>query len=115
MRHTNPTLGQKGLQILMNYISLVSTFSIVQEELYQEFDDEEEDLDNLYAAVDDYELDQLYEPGSASSSRKKRKSESTLVGTRGRQFRAGDCIFMPLILPSFRVSLVHGPRQGFIY
>ncbi|KAG0247383.1 hypothetical protein BG011_001588 [Mortierella polycephala] len=56
-----------------------------QDELYQEFDDQdlqEEDLNNLYAAIDD--MDQPYEQEPSSSSQRKRKAESTLFMTRGK-------------------------------
>ncbi|KAF8925648.1 hypothetical protein BGZ47_003133, partial [Haplosporangium gracile] len=76
---------------LGNPISIPSTPSkrhqTRQDELYQEFDDEDlqnEDLDKLCAATDDYDLDQLYEQEHASSSRKKRKSESTSFMARGK-------------------------------
>ncbi|KAF9184472.1 hypothetical protein BGZ51_003332, partial [Haplosporangium sp. Z 767] len=54
----------------------------------QEFDDQdlqEEGLDELYADIGDGDLDQLYdEQKPPSTSRKKRKAESTLFMTRGK-------------------------------
>ncbi|OAD66242.1 hypothetical protein PHYBLDRAFT_152567 [Phycomyces blakesleeanus NRRL 1555(-)] len=84
IRPTNPEVEFSDIYVL--YFT-PPPISIVQNELYQELDDEDlqkNNLDKIYAATEDYDLDQLYEQEHVLSYQKKRKSESKLLMARGK-------------------------------